>query len=129
MPFWQFCRNWLIGWIGQPSISANRKWPEMIVSDSSNQVWTKITIWSYVWSFAIQIQIQAVWFINRNRRKYQRLQNRPKKQWQSNSFFFASNFCRSFSRWPLLHRTNLRWRFCKIFGLLRIFELLHFTIF
>ena len=54
-----------IGWIGhallvQPSISAHRKWPEMVVSASTNQVWTKITIRSYAWSFAIQIQIQAV---------------------------------------------------------------------
>ena len=65
MPFWQFLINWLIGWIGhallmQPSISVHRKWPEMIVSASTNQVWTKITIRSYVWSFALQIQIQAV---------------------------------------------------------------------
>ena len=55
-----------IGWIGhallvQPSISAHRKWPEMVVSGSTNQVWTKITIISYAWSFAIHIQIQAVW--------------------------------------------------------------------
>ena len=69
MPFWQFLRNWLIGWIGhallvQPSISAHRKWPEMVVSASTNQVWTKITIRSYAWSFAIQIQIQAVWFVH-----------------------------------------------------------------
>ena len=56
MPFWQFLRNWLIGWIGhallvQPSISAHRKWPEMVVSASTNQVWTKITVRSYAWSF------------------------------------------------------------------------------
>ena len=68
MPFWQFLRNWLIGWIGhallvQPSISAHRKWPEMVVSASTNQVWTKITIRNYAWSFAIQIQIEAVWCI------------------------------------------------------------------
>ena len=48
MPFWQFLRIWLIGWIGhallvQPSISAHRKWPEMVVSASTNQVWTKNT--------------------------------------------------------------------------------------
>jgi hypothetical protein len=54
------------GWIVnallvQPSISAHRKWPEMVVSASTNQVWTKITIRGYAWSFAIQIQIQAVW--------------------------------------------------------------------
>ena len=66
MPFWQFLRNWLIGWIGhallvQPSISAHKKWPKMVVSASTNQVWTKITIRSYAWSFAIQIQIQAVY--------------------------------------------------------------------
>ena len=53
MPFWQFFRK---GWDGhallvQPSISAHRKWPEMIVSASTNQVWTKITIRSYAWSF------------------------------------------------------------------------------
>ena len=43
MPFWQFFRNWLIGWIGhallvQPSISDHRKWPEMVVSAFTNQV-------------------------------------------------------------------------------------------
>ena len=32
----------------------------MVVSASTNQVWTKITVRSYVWSFAIQIQNQAV---------------------------------------------------------------------
>ena len=32
----------------------------MVVSASTNQVWTKITIRSYAWSFAIRIQIQAV---------------------------------------------------------------------
>ena len=32
----------------------------MVVSGSTNQVWTKITIRSNAWSFAIQIQIQAV---------------------------------------------------------------------
>ena len=65
MPFWQFYQksaDWL-DWpalLVQPSISAHRKWPEMVVSASTNQVWTKITIRSYAWSFAIQIQIQAV---------------------------------------------------------------------
>ena len=52
MAFWQFLRNCLIGWIGhallvQPFISAHRKWPEMVVSASTNQIWTKITIGSY----------------------------------------------------------------------------------
>ena len=66
MPFWQFLRNWPLDWIAhallvQPSISACRKWPEMVVSASTNQVWTKITIKGYAWSFAIQIQIQALW--------------------------------------------------------------------
>ena len=64
MPFWQFYQksaDWL-DWpalLVQPSISAHRKWPEMVVSASTNQVWTKITVRSYAWSFAIQIQIQA----------------------------------------------------------------------
>ena len=54
-----------IGWIGLPflvkhSIFAHRKWPEMVVSASTNQVRTKITIRSFAWSFAIQNQIQAV---------------------------------------------------------------------
>ena len=52
MPFWQFYQksaDWL-DWpalLVQPSISAHRKWPEMVVSASINQVWTKITIRSY----------------------------------------------------------------------------------
>ena len=33
------------------SPTAHRKWPEMVVSASTNQVWTKITIRSYAWSF------------------------------------------------------------------------------
>ena len=33
------------------SISAHRKWPDMVVSASNNQVWAKITIRSYAWSF------------------------------------------------------------------------------
>ena len=53
---------WLFRWINSIiSVSAHRKWPEMAVSASTNQVWSKITIRSYAWSFAIQIQIQAVW--------------------------------------------------------------------
>ena len=57
VPFCQFLRNWLIGWIGhallvQSSFSAHRKWPVMVVSASNNQVWTKITIRSYAWSFS-----------------------------------------------------------------------------
>ena len=41
--FGNFTRNRLIGWIGhallvQPSISAHKKWPEMVVSASTNQV-------------------------------------------------------------------------------------------
>ena len=45
VPFWQFFRNRLIGWIAhallvQASISAHRKWPEMVVSTSTNQIWT-----------------------------------------------------------------------------------------
>ena len=66
MPFWQ-CYQKLADWLDwpallvQPSISAHRKWPEMVVSASTNQVWTKITIETYAWSFAIQIRIQAVW--------------------------------------------------------------------
>ena len=52
MPFWQIYQksaDWL-GWpalIVQPSISAHRKWPEIVVSASTNQVWTKITIRIY----------------------------------------------------------------------------------
>ena len=54
-----------MGWIGhallvQPSISAHWKWSEMVVSASTNQVWTRTTIISYAWSFAIQNQIQTV---------------------------------------------------------------------
>ena len=65
MPFWQFYQksaNWL-DWpalLVQPSISAHRKWQKMVVSASTNQVWTKITIRTYARSFAFQIQIQAV---------------------------------------------------------------------
>ena len=33
------------------SISAHRKWLEMVVSASTNKVWTKITVRSYAWSF------------------------------------------------------------------------------
>ena len=56
MPFWQFYQksaDWL-DWpalLVQPSISAHRKWPEMVVSASTNQVWTKITIGSYAHVF------------------------------------------------------------------------------
>ena len=62
MPFWQFYQKSAdrLDWpalLVQPSISAHRKWPEMVVSASTNQVWTKITIRSYAWSFVIQIQI------------------------------------------------------------------------
>ena len=44
MSFYQFLRNWLIDWIGrallvQPTISAHRKWREMVVSASTNQIW------------------------------------------------------------------------------------------
>ena len=52
MPFWQFYQK-LASWLDwpavlvQPSISAHRKWPEMVVSASTNQVWTKIIIGSY----------------------------------------------------------------------------------
>ena len=63
--FGNFIRNRPIGWIWpallvQPSISAHRKWPEMVESASTNQEWTKITIRSYAWSFSIQNQIEAV---------------------------------------------------------------------
>ena len=34
-----------------PLISAHRKWPEMVVSASTNQLWTKITVRTYAWSF------------------------------------------------------------------------------
>ena len=56
MPFWQFYQksaDWL-DWpalLVQPSISAHRKWQEMVVSASTNQVWTKITIGSYAHVF------------------------------------------------------------------------------
>ena len=56
MPFWQFYQksaDWL-DWpalLVQPSISAHRKWPEMVVSASTNQVWTKFTIGSYAHIF------------------------------------------------------------------------------
>ena len=46
--------KWLLMWIKSIiSISANRKWPEMVmvVWASTNQVWTKITMRSYAWSF------------------------------------------------------------------------------
>ena len=48
MPFWKFFRNWLIGWIChallvQPSICAHRKWPEMVVSASTNQLPSEVT--------------------------------------------------------------------------------------
>ena len=51
-----FLRNWLIGCIGhallvEPFISTHRKWLEMVVSASINQVWTKITVRSYAWPF------------------------------------------------------------------------------
>ena len=54
--------DWLNGHalLVQPYISAHRKWPEMVLSAFTNQVWTKITIRTNAWSFAIQIQIQAV---------------------------------------------------------------------
>ena len=56
VPFWQFYQksaNWL-DWpalLVQPSISAHRKWQEMVVSASTNQVWTKITVRSYAHVF------------------------------------------------------------------------------
>ena len=53
LPKWQKLANWL-DWpalLVQPSISAHRKWPEMVVSASTNQVWTKITIGSYAHVF------------------------------------------------------------------------------
>ena len=44
---------WFSRWIDNIiSISAQRKWPEMAVSASTNQLWTKITIRSYARSFA-----------------------------------------------------------------------------
>ena len=88
MPFWQFYQksaNWL-DWpalLVQPSISAHRKWPEMVVLASTNQVWTKITIRSYVWSFAIQIQIQAVWYM-KSRLQISEIQSRS----NSSTLFF-----------------------------------------
>ena len=36
----------------------------MVALASTNQVLTEITIRSYAWSFAIQIQIQAVWLLS-----------------------------------------------------------------
>ena len=55
---WQFSRKRLIGWIGhallvQPSISAHWKWPEMVVSASTNQLWIKMTIRTYAWSLCL----------------------------------------------------------------------------
>ena len=41
----------------QPTISAHKKWPEMVLSASTNQVWTKISVRSLL---VIQIQIQAI---------------------------------------------------------------------
>ena len=39
---------WLFRWIKVDKyISVHRKWPEIVVSASTNQVWTKITIRSY----------------------------------------------------------------------------------
>ena len=69
MTFWQFYQKWAdwLDWpalLVQPSISTHRKWPEMVVSASTNQVWTKITIRSYAWYFAMQNHIQAVCPIN-----------------------------------------------------------------
>ena len=58
VPFWQFYQKSAL--LVQPSISAHRKWPEMVESASTNQEWTKITIRSYAWSFSIQNQIEAV---------------------------------------------------------------------
>ena len=65
MPFWQFFREGRDGHalLVQPSIFAHRKWPKMVVSASTNQVWTKITTRSFAWAFSIQIQIQAVWIM------------------------------------------------------------------
>ena len=43
---------WLFRWINSIiSISDHRKSQEMVVSASTNQVWTKITIRTYTWSF------------------------------------------------------------------------------
>ena len=69
--FWQFFRNWLICWIGhallvQPSISAHRKWPEMVVSAFTNQVWTNITIRSYAQSNVI-INIFLLFYDSKSR--------------------------------------------------------------
>ena len=68
MPFWQFYQksaDWLDwpAWLVQPSISAHRKWPEIVVLASTNQVWTKIIIRIYAWSFAVQNPIEAVWYV------------------------------------------------------------------
>ena len=49
--------------IKQPSIFSLRKWLEMVASAFTNQAWTKTTTRIYAWSFAIQIQIQAVQMI------------------------------------------------------------------
>ena len=54
--------NWL-DWpypVSAASISAHRKWLKMVVSASTNQLWTKIAIRSYAWSFAIQIPIHIL---------------------------------------------------------------------
>ena len=89
MPFWQFLRNWPIGYalIVQPSISAHRKWPEMVAS-----VWTKITIRIYAWSLAIQIQIQAVWACNF---QFSRKEVLPQNRWCQLPYSFLSSpsFC------------------------------------
>ena len=59
--FGNFTRNRPIGWIGHALLVQ----PSMVASASTNRVWTKITIKSYAWSFAIQIQIQAVCGLNK----------------------------------------------------------------
>ena len=47
----------LFRWINSIiSISAHRKWPEMVVSPSTNQVWTKITIRSYAHVFCHSVK-------------------------------------------------------------------------
>ena len=59
VPFCDFIQNvsqapsmCIFRWINSIiSISAHRKWPEMVVSASTNQVWTKITIGSYAHVF------------------------------------------------------------------------------
>ena len=65
MPIWQSYQKStnLLDWpplLVQPSISALRNGLEMVVSASTNQVRTKITVRIYAWSFVIQIQIEAV---------------------------------------------------------------------